>query len=196
MTTAPTAWPDTIEIVPVDGPVSGTPVIPGSKSITNRALVTAALAEGTSTLTGALFSDDTRYMAAALDQLGIPVASDEAANTMTVEGRDGIPADSRAARADSSLPKDQLAANVLGHVRRLNEIAQDRGQKLAQMALQWVLRDPRVTSAVIGVSSVEQLDENLKAAENTDFTDGELAEIDRWAGDADGVNLWASSSEE
>ena len=96
MTTAPspTAWPDTIEITPVDGPVSGTPVIPGSKSITNRALITAALAEGTSKLTGALFSDDTRYMAAALGQLGIPVTADEATNTMTVEGKGGIPADS------------------------------------------------------------------------------------------------------
>jgi 3-phosphoshikimate 1-carboxyvinyltransferase len=90
---SPAAWPDTIEITPVDGPVSGTPVIPGSKSITNRALVTAALAEGTSTLTGALFSDDTRYMVASLYALGIPVAADETANTMTVEGKGGIPAD-------------------------------------------------------------------------------------------------------
>lgn len=90
---SPTAWPDTIEIAPIDGPVSGTPVIPGSKSITNRALVTAALADGASTLTGALFSDDTRYMAAALDRLGIPVTADETANTMTVEGKGGIPAD-------------------------------------------------------------------------------------------------------
>jgi 3-phosphoshikimate 1-carboxyvinyltransferase len=98
LTTAPsptaTEWPDTIAIAPVDGPVSGTPVIPGSKSITNRALVAAALADGTSTLTGALFSDDTRYMAAALNQLGIPVRADEAANAMTVPGKGGIPADS------------------------------------------------------------------------------------------------------
>ena len=91
---SPAAWPDTFEIMPVVGPVSGTPVIPGSKSITNRALVTAALADGISTLTGALFSDDTRYMAAALDQLGIPVSVDETAGTMTVVGKGGIPADS------------------------------------------------------------------------------------------------------
>ncbi|TXL56572.1 L-glyceraldehyde 3-phosphate reductase [Aeromicrobium terrae] len=81
-------------------------------------------------------------------------------------------------------------------LRQLAAVAERRGQTLSQMALAWVLRSGGVTSAVIGVSSVEQLDENLKAAENTDFTDEELAEIDRWAGDADGVNLWASSSEE
>jgi 3-phosphoshikimate 1-carboxyvinyltransferase len=89
---SPTTWPDTIAIQPVDGPVSGTPVIPGSKSITNRALVTAALADGASTLTGALFSDDTRYMADALNQLGIPVTTDADASTMTIEGKGGIPA--------------------------------------------------------------------------------------------------------
>jgi L-glyceraldehyde 3-phosphate reductase len=81
-------------------------------------------------------------------------------------------------------------------LRQLAAVAERRGQTLSQMALAWVLRPGGVTSAVIGVSSVEQLDENLKAAENTEFTDEELAEIDRWAGDADGVNLWASSSEE
>jgi L-glyceraldehyde 3-phosphate reductase len=81
-------------------------------------------------------------------------------------------------------------------LRGLAAVAERRGQTLSQKALAWVLRPGGVTSAVIGVSSVEQLDENLKAAENTDFTDDELAEIDRWAGDADGVNLWASSSEE
>src|SRR6476646_3146265 len=71
---------------------------------------------------------------------------------------DGVPEDSRAARSDSTIPGDHLEEETLKHVRRLNEIAQQRGQKLAQMALQWVLRDPRVTSAVIGASSVEQLD--------------------------------------
>ena len=70
-----------------------------------------------------------------------------------------------------------------------------RGQTLAQMALAWVLRPGGVTSAVIGVSSVEQLDENLKAVDNTDFSDDELAEIDRLAGEPDGVNLWSSSSD-
>jgi 3-phosphoshikimate 1-carboxyvinyltransferase len=89
---AATEWPATIAIQPVDGPISGRPAIPGSKSITNRALVTAALAEGMSTLTGALFSDDTRYMADALNRLGIPVRADAATNTMTIEGKGGIPA--------------------------------------------------------------------------------------------------------
>jgi 3-phosphoshikimate 1-carboxyvinyltransferase len=90
-----TAWPDVIEITPMTGPVSGTPVIPGSKSITNRALLIAALADGTSTLTGALFSDDTRYMADALVQLGIPMTADVDARTMTIDGHGGtIPATS------------------------------------------------------------------------------------------------------
>ncbi|HYH12259.1 MAG TPA: 3-phosphoshikimate 1-carboxyvinyltransferase [Thermomicrobiales bacterium] len=97
MTSAPppTTWPDTIEIQPVHGPVSGAPRIPGSKSITNRALVTAALAENTSTLTGALLSDDTHYMARGLGQLGIPVSIDTDARTMTVSGSGGrVPATS------------------------------------------------------------------------------------------------------
>jgi L-glyceraldehyde 3-phosphate reductase len=86
-----------------------------------------------------------------------------------------------------------LADNVLAHVRRLNEIAGDRGQKLAQMALQWTLRDQRVTSAVIGASSVEQLDTNLDALDGPAFTDDELALIDRHAVDS-GINLWAAQT--
>ncbi len=103
---------------------------------------------------------------------------------------DGVPADSRAARADSTLPRDHLDDATLGHVRRLNEIARARGQKLAQMALQWVLRDRRVTSAVIGASSVEQLDTNLDALDGPPLTDEELAAIDEDAVDA-GIDLWA-----
>ncbi|QBR93565.1 L-glyceraldehyde 3-phosphate reductase [Nocardioides euryhalodurans] len=106
---------------------------------------------------------------------------------------DGIPADSRAARDDSTLTG--LEDDVLRRVRALNEIAQRRGQKLAQLALQWAVRDPRVTSAVIGASSVEQLDANLDAVDAPPLTDDELAEIDRYAGDS-GVNLWAKSTEE
>jgi L-glyceraldehyde 3-phosphate reductase len=83
---------------------------------------------------------------------------------------------------------------VLDRVRALNEIAERRGQKLAQLALQWALRDPRVTSAVIGASSVEQLDTNLDALDFPALTDDELAEIDRHAVDS-GVNLWARSAE-
>jgi len=108
---------------------------------------------------------------------------------------DGIPRDSRAAREGSTIPGDHLDERVLGHVRRLNEIAEGRGQKLAQMALQWVLRDPRVTSAVIGASSVEQLDTNLDALAGPAFTDEELQAIDDDAVDA-GINLWAKQTEE
>jgi L-glyceraldehyde 3-phosphate reductase len=108
---------------------------------------------------------------------------------------DGIPADSRAARTDTTLPSQHFDEKTLGHVRRLNEIAQDRGQKLAQMALQWVLRDKRVTSAVIGASSVEQLDVNLDALDGPAFTDDELGAIDQDAIDA-GINLWASVTED
>ncbi|MBB6628774.1 L-glyceraldehyde 3-phosphate reductase [Nocardioides sp. KIGAM211] len=106
---------------------------------------------------------------------------------------DGIPADSRAAREGSTIPGTSFDDKTLGHVRRLNEIAQERGQKLAQMALQWVLRDPRVTSAVIGASSVEQLDTNLDALAGPAFTPEELAAIDEDAVDA-GINLWAKST--
>ena len=106
---------------------------------------------------------------------------------------DGVPADSRAAREDSTLAG--LEDDVLRRVRALNGIAERRGQKLAQLALQWALRDPRVTSAVIGASSVEQLDTNLDALDGPPLTDDELAEIDRHAVDS-GVNLWAKQTEE
>jgi L-glyceraldehyde 3-phosphate reductase len=106
---------------------------------------------------------------------------------------DGVPADSRAAREGSTVQSGHLSEEVLGHVRRLNEIAGQRGQKLAQMALQWALRDPRVTSAVIGASSVEQLDTNLDALAGPPFTDEELAAIDQDAVDA-GINLWAAQT--
>jgi L-glyceraldehyde 3-phosphate reductase len=78
-------------------------------------------------------------------------------------------------------------------VRALNEIAQGRGQTLAQMALAWTLRDPRVTSTLIGASSVAQLEENLAALDHLDFKPEELAEIDQYATDA-GINLWQASS--
>ena len=106
---------------------------------------------------------------------------------------DGVPADSRAARDDSTLAG--LDDETLQRVRSLNGIAEGRGQKLAQLALQWVLRDDRVTSAVIGASSLEQLDTNLDALEAPPLTGSELAEIDRFAVDS-GVNLWAKQTEE
>jgi L-glyceraldehyde 3-phosphate reductase len=105
---------------------------------------------------------------------------------------DGIPADSRAAK-DFYLKKDFINEDNMARVRALNEIAQRRGQKLASMALAWVLRDPRVTSALIGASSVEQLETNVAALDNLDFTADELAEIDKYAVDA-GINIWAQSS--
>jgi L-glyceraldehyde 3-phosphate reductase len=108
---------------------------------------------------------------------------------------DGVPEDSRAARADSTIGEGHLDESTLKHVRRLNEIAQQRGQKLAQLALQWALRDKRVTSAVIGASSVEQLDTNLDALDGPPITEEELAAIDEDAVDS-GINLWAGATEE
>lgn len=93
---------------------------------------------------------------------------------------DGIPSDSRAARG-GSLSLETLSDEVLSRIRGLNEIARERGQSLAQMALAWVLRDPRVTSTLIGVSSLRQLDTNLGALDNLTFTDDELAAIDQYA---------------
>ncbi len=107
---------------------------------------------------------------------------------------DGVPEGSRAARSGSTIGEDHLDDATLKHIRALDEIARDRGQKLAQLALQWALRDRRVTSAVIGASSVEQLDTNLDALDGPPLTDDELAAIDQFAVDA-GINLWAASSE-
>ena len=105
----------------------------------------------------------------------------------------GIPEDSRAAK-DHFLKRDFINEENMARVQALNEIAQRRGQKLAQMAIAWVLRDPRVTSALIGASSVAQLETNVAALDNLAFTDEELADIDRHAVDA-GINLWAQSSD-
>ena len=106
---------------------------------------------------------------------------------------DGIPPGSRASRNDSLSP-ELLTDELRDRLRGLNEIAAGRGQTLAQMALAWTLRDPRVTSTLMGASSVAQLEQNIAALERLSFTDDELAQIDRYAGDA-GVNLWASSAE-
>jgi L-glyceraldehyde 3-phosphate reductase len=104
----------------------------------------------------------------------------------------GIPEDSRAAQ-NKSLDPDMLKPQVLDHIRALNAIARQRGQTLAQLALAWALRDVRVTSLVIGASSVAQLEQNVGALGNLTFTDDELAEIDKHAVDG-GVDLWAKSS--
>jgi len=105
----------------------------------------------------------------------------------------GIPEGSRASRP-TSLSPDLLTEQTLEKIRALNEIAARRGQSLAQMAIAWALRDPRVTSALIGASSVEQLEANVAAVERLDFSADELAAIDRHATES-GVNLWASSSQ-
>ena len=105
---------------------------------------------------------------------------------------DGIPEDSRAAR-EGSLSKSMLSDENLERVRALNEIAQRRGQTLAQLALAWTLRDPRVTSTLIGASSVAQLEDNVGALERLDFDDDVLAEIETYAVDA-GINIWERSS--
>ena len=104
----------------------------------------------------------------------------------------GIPEGSRAAQ-DKSLSESLLTPESLEHIAALDRIASERGQTLAQMALAWVLRDPRVTSALIGASSVRQLEDSLGAVRNLDFTAQELAAIDGHAVDS-GINLWAASS--
>ena len=106
----------------------------------------------------------------------------------------GIPADSRAATG-GALAADSITEDRLARVRGLSEVAARRGQTLAQLALVWALRDPRMTSLVIGASSVHQLDDNIAALANTAITDAELAEIDRYATEA-GVNLWSNSSDQ
>jgi L-glyceraldehyde 3-phosphate reductase len=105
----------------------------------------------------------------------------------------GVPAGSRASQ-DGSLTADQMSEENLARVSGLNDIALARGQSLAQMALSWVLRDQRVTSALIGASSVAQLEENLAAAGQADFSESELAAIDRYATEGH-LNIWAASSE-
>ncbi|EWT06766.1 aldo/keto reductase [Intrasporangium chromatireducens Q5-1] len=104
----------------------------------------------------------------------------------------GIPEGSRAAQ-DKSLSPDLLTDEALAHVRSLNEIAAARGQSLAQLALAWALRDPRVTSVLIGASSVGQLENSLGALDNLAFEDAELERIDKDAVET-GINLWQRSS--
>jgi L-glyceraldehyde 3-phosphate reductase len=112
---------------------------------------------------------------------------------LTAKYLNGVPEGSRASRSDSSLSADQLSEQNLARVRALNDVASARGQSLAQMALAWALRDQRVTSVLVGASSVAQLEENVAAAGQTSFTEEELAEIDRHSGES-GINIWAASS--
>jgi L-glyceraldehyde 3-phosphate reductase len=130
-----------------------------------------------------------------LDELGVGCIafSPLAQGMLTSRYLEGIPADARAAR-EGSMSKDMLDDGALDHIRALNEIASGRGQTLAQLALSWALRDPRVTSVLLGASSVAQLDDNLDALGNLEFTAAELAAIDEHAVEAD-INLWAESSD-
>jgi L-glyceraldehyde 3-phosphate reductase len=105
---------------------------------------------------------------------------------------DGVPPESRVATG-GAMGRDMLTDERLATVRALDEVAGRRGQTLAQLALVWALRDPRMTSLVIGASSVAQLEDNIAALQRSDLSDDELAEIDRLAVDC-GVNLWARSS--
>jgi L-glyceraldehyde 3-phosphate reductase len=124
---------------------------------------------------------------------GAIVFSPLAQGMLTDRYLDGVPEDSRV-RAGNYFPQEMLSDENIAHVRALNEIAGARGQSLAQMAIAWALRDERVSSALLGASSVRQLEQNVAALERLDFTADELAEIDRHAVDG-GVNIWAASSE-
>jgi L-glyceraldehyde 3-phosphate reductase len=123
---------------------------------------------------------------------GCIVFSPLAQGLLTDRYLDGIPQDSRAVSGES-FSKRFLAEANLERVRALAKVARLRGQTLAQMALAWTLRDARVTSALVGVSRIEQLEANLAALERPEFTPEELAEIDHHAGEA-GVNIWERSS--
>ena len=105
----------------------------------------------------------------------------------------GVPEGSRAAQG-KSLDPNSITEDKLAKIRALNEIAERRGQTLAQLALAWGLRDPRMTSMLIGASSVKQLEDNVGALKNLDFTGEELAEIDKYATEAD-INLWKRSTD-
>ncbi len=133
----------------------------------------------------------------ALGELGVGCItfSPLAQGMLTDRYLDGIPEGARASRPGYSLWADLITDESLEKIRALNELAAGRGQTLAQMALAWTLRDERVTSTLVGASSVEQLEDNVRAVDRLDFSDDELAEIDRHATDS-GINLWASSSSE
>jgi L-glyceraldehyde 3-phosphate reductase len=124
---------------------------------------------------------------------GSIVFSPLAQGMLTDKYLDGIPEGSRAS-LDRSLSTDMISEQNLAHIRALDELARGRGQSLAQMAIAWTLRDPRVTSSLIGASSVRQLEDSLGALRGLEFSDDELAEIDRHAVDA-GINIWKTSSD-
>ncbi|MCO6004971.1 L-glyceraldehyde 3-phosphate reductase [Actinoallomurus purpureus] len=124
--------------------------------------------------------------------IGCIAFSPLAQGMLTDKYLNGVPEGSRASQG-KSLSTDLLTEDTLRHIRTLNEMAGERGQTLAQMAIAWTLRDPRVTSALIGASSVAQLEDSLGALDRLGFGDDELAAIDRDAVEA-GINIWAASS--
>ena len=128
------------------------------------------------------------------DGVGCIGFSPLAQGMLTDKYLDGIPEGSRATQGDSLSP-DLITDETLEKIRALNELASQRGQTLAQLALAWTLRDPRMTSTLVGASSVRQLEANVGALDKLDFTDDELAEIDRYATES-GINIWARSSSE
>src|SRR5205085_486796 len=129
----------------------------------------------------------------ALGELGVGCIafSPLAQGMLTDKYLGGVPEDARAVRG-RYFPKEALTERNLTHVRALNDLAKERGQTLAQMAIAWVLRDPRVTSALIGARNVQQLEDSLFAVRNLSFSADELERIDRYAMDA-GINIWTSS---
>jgi L-glyceraldehyde 3-phosphate reductase len=131
-----------------------------------------------------------------LGELGIGciVFSPLAQGMLTDKYLEGIPEGSRATQG-SSLSPDLITDETREKLRALNEIAARRGQRLAQLALAWTLRDPRITSTLVGASSVEQLEANVAALDRLDLSEDELVEIDRYATES-GINIWAASSEE
>jgi L-glyceraldehyde 3-phosphate reductase len=129
-----------------------------------------------------------------LGELGVGciVFSPLAQGMLTDKYLEGIPSGSRATR-HTTLSPDLITDETLEKIRALNEIAASRGQTLAQLALAWALRDPRVTSALVGASSVAQLEANVAALDNLDVSEDELAAIDRHATES-GINIWAEST--
>jgi L-glyceraldehyde 3-phosphate reductase len=130
-----------------------------------------------------------------LEELGIGciVFSPLAQGLLTNRYLDGVPPDSRAVDGDS-FDMGMLRDENLSRVRALDEVARGRGQTLAQMAISWVLREPRVTSALIGASRWSQIEDALGALDNLEFSSDELAQIDRHAVEGD-INIWAASSD-
>jgi L-glyceraldehyde 3-phosphate reductase len=125
--------------------------------------------------------------------LGCIAFSPLAQGLLTAKYLKGIPETSRAAQ-DGSFRRSMLTEANLANVRALDQIAQQRGQSLAQMAIAWVLAKPRITSALIGASSWAQIEECLGALQNPEFSADEILSIDRYARDG-GLNIWAASSQ-